>query len=223
MSRGSVEKSFACLARRGASLLFAFLLLVPSLPAFQFSNDSYDAETPSLERQMKDCFSQPNNADVAQCIAQYGAGLNGNGPSLDFGIQRLCKHFDTICRNFSDNPYVFAVIVDKVRNDNVEERSGVADDVLTKIQVNKLLTELREKIPLTYLHIPISFEFLVHNHRVVFEYWQSASMLGFLRFCIPLDEMLSDLPFLLFHPELGRAYGRIHSLHNKCGNYITFR
>lgn len=122
-----------------------------------------------------DCFSQPNNADVAQCIAQYGSGLNGNGPSLDFGIRRLCDHFDMICRDFYDNPHVFAVIVDNVRNDNVEERTGVANDSLTKIQVNKLLAELREKIPLTYLHVPNSFEFLVHNHRIVFEYWQSAS------------------------------------------------
>ncbi|KAL3782830.1 hypothetical protein HJC23_011163 [Cyclotella cryptica] len=159
------------------------------LPAFQFSNDSYDTETPSLAEQMKDLFSQPNNADAAQCIAQYGSGLNGNGPSLDFGIERLCKHFDMMCRNFSDNPYVFAVIVDKVRNDNVEERSGVADDVLTKIQVNKLLSELRNRIPLTYLHIPTSFEFLVNNHRVMFKYWQNR-MVEFTRFTMNVGTTL---------------------------------
>ncbi|KAL7522461.1 hypothetical protein ACHAWX_007150 [Stephanocyclus meneghinianus] len=159
------------------------------LPAFQFSNDSYDAEMPSLEQQMMDCFSQPNNADVAQCIAQYGSGLNGNGPSLDFGIRRLCDHFDMICRDFYDNPHVFAVIVDNVRNDNVEERTGVANDSLTKIQVNKLLAELREKIPLTYLHVPNSFEFLVHNHRIVFEYWQKR-MVEFTRFTINVGTTL---------------------------------
>jgi hypothetical protein len=121
---------------------------------------------------MSELFHQPQHVDVAQCIAQYGTNQNGD-PDFNLGIVRLREHFDKICKDFYESPYVFCVIVDKVRNDNVEGRSGVAGDALTKIHVNNIMSELKSKIPRTYLHIPNSFEFLVNDQVLEFKYWQS--------------------------------------------------
>ena len=137
----------------------------------------------SLRQQMKSLFSQPQHRQIAQCIAGYGEPLNNNpdddnnnsssNESLNLGIHRLCQQFHKLCTDFQESPYVFAVIVDKIRNDNVEERTGVAGDALTVIHVENLMDELKNKIPMTYLHIPGSFDFRVGDDPINFSYWQS--------------------------------------------------
>jgi hypothetical protein len=149
-----------------------------SLPAFEFFIDATSKSDnniiTNLSHQMEALFSQPQHAEVAQCIAGYGMALNNNNPSLKWGICRLCQHFHNLCQGeFADSSYVFAVIVDQIRTDNVEERTGVARDALTKIHVDNLTAELKKKVPLTYLHIPNSFEFRVGGEQVEFTYWQS--------------------------------------------------
>lgn len=132
----------------------------------------------SLRQQMESLFSQPQHQQIAQCIAGYGEPLNNsnNNDSLNQGIHRLCRQFHKLCTDFQESPYVFAVIVDKIRNDNVEERMGVAGDALTVIHVENLMNELKNKIPLTYLHIPGSFDFRVDGEKIQFNYWQSKSI-----------------------------------------------
>jgi hypothetical protein len=136
------------------------------------TDDDVDAVA-SLKRQMHIVFSQPEHADAAACIAGYGRPLNDNNDSLEFGIQRLSQQFKLSVDNFEDSPYVFAVIVDKIRNDNIEERTGAAGDTLTKIHVDNLMKELKNKIPITYLHMPNSFEFKVDGCNIEFKHWQS--------------------------------------------------
>lgn len=119
-------------------------------------------------------FSQSEFTEVATCVAGYGSALNGNVASLDFGINRICQQFKKLCDNeLRDSPYVFAVIVDKIRNDNVEGRTGIAADALTKIHVDNLMEELRKKIPVTYLHIPQTFQFILDGRPITFNHWQS--------------------------------------------------
>eukprot|EP00804_Cyclotella_cryptica_P009481 CCRYP_006207-RA/>CCRYP_006207-RA protein AED:0.02 eAED:0.02 QI:351/1/1/1/0.6/0.5/6/2440/802 len=141
------------------------------LPAFDFPN-SNDAPT-TLKQQMLRLFSQPQHDDVARCVAQYGAALHGSNPSLAVGIDRLCNHFHKICKDFYSNSYVFSVIIDKPR-ENLEDRSGGAADALTKIRVTKLLKSLHKEIPVTYLHLPKSFDFRIEGQdALTFHYWQS--------------------------------------------------
>jgi hypothetical protein len=149
-----------------------------SLPAFEFIIDASNNDNviSLLSQQMETIFSQPEHVEVAQCIAGYCGSLDDNddNDSLKSGICRLCQHFHNLCTNqFADSSYVFAVIVDQIRSDNVEERSGVAGDALIKIHVDNLMEELRTKIPASYLHIPNSFEFRVEGERIDFGYWQS--------------------------------------------------
>lgn len=151
------------------------LLFSSSLPAFQFRTKTNSSDIRAhLIQQMHDLFSQPQYAEVAACIAGYGRALNNNIDSIMFGINRLCEQFSKLCIDeFGDSSYVFAVIVDKIRHDNVEERTGMAADTLTKIHVDGLMQELRSKIPRTYLHIPNSFEFIVDEKVICFNYWPS--------------------------------------------------
>lgn len=143
----------------------------PSLPAFEFSNSCHAPIT--LKQQMLSLFSQPQHDDVARCVSKYGAALHGSDPSLAAGIDRLCKHFHEICKEFYGDSYVFSVIIDKPR-DNLEDRSGGAADALTKIRVTKLLKSLHKEIPQTYLHIPSSFDFWIAGQDALkFHYWQS--------------------------------------------------
>jgi len=151
------------------------------LPAFQFTIDveGNSNRISTLAQQMKSLFSHPNHSEVAQCIAGYGSPPEEDTSAFESGIQRLCRQFDKLCNgSFADSPYVFAVIVDKIRSDNVEERSGVAGDALTMIHVDNLMLELKKKIPLTYLHIPNSFEFCVGAgcELVDTNYWQKRLM-----------------------------------------------
>ena len=148
-----------------------------SLPAFQFTIDaeSNNNRISTLAQQMKTLFSQPNHSEVAQCIAGYGSPPENYTEAFESGVHRLCRQFDKLCSGvFEDSPYVFAVIVDKIRSDNVEERLGVAGDALTMIHVENLMKDLKKKIPLTYLHIPNSFEFCVGAdfELVDTNYWQ---------------------------------------------------
>ena len=102
---------------------------------------------------MKSVFTQSKYVQEALTIEKYGAVSKVRNSSLEAGIKRLCKHFDQMCNSehFKDSPYVFAVIVDKVRSDNV--------DAMPKHRVNDLLDELTQKISWTYLHVPRSCVF----------------------------------------------------------------
>eukprot|EP00571_Detonula_confervacea_P003598 CAMPEP_0172315472 /NCGR_PEP_ID=MMETSP1058-20130122/25292_1 /TAXON_ID=83371 /ORGANISM="Detonula confervacea, Strain CCMP 353" /LENGTH=784 /DNA_ID=CAMNT_0013029553 /DNA_START=60 /DNA_END=2414 /DNA_ORIENTATION=- len=145
----------------------------PYLPAFQFSNEIGEGQSP-LRDQMVSVFSQPRHDDVAQCIAKYGADLSGGGdPSLAAGIDGLCEHFDSICHEFYDNDYVFEVLLNRIRHD--QDGEGLvrrALDAQQKITVKQLIKELQMEIPKTYLHIPESLKFIVGKEELTFQYWQ---------------------------------------------------
>lgn len=134
-----------------------------SLPAFQFPMGD---DHPNLAQQMKSLFGKPKYAGEALTISTYGDSPKGWNASLEAGINRLCKHFDHMCssEHFSESPFVFAVIVDKIRSDNV--------DAMPKHRVNDLLDELTLKTSWTYLHVPRSFDFRIKNRTIEFTYWQ---------------------------------------------------
>jgi len=140
------------------------------LPAFKFSNKKGKG-SPSLKDQMMRLFSQPHHADVVSCIAQYGAASFGSDPNLVVGVERLCGHFDRICHNFFNDPHVFLVILDKVHHGQSEEYVQNAWDAQQKITVNRLMKDLGNDIPRTYLHIPSSFDFMIGDKKAEFKYW----------------------------------------------------
>ena len=115
---------------------------------------------------MKSVFTQSKYVQEALTIEKYGAVSKVRNSSLEAGIKRLCKHFDQMCNSehFKDSPYVFAVIVDKVRSDNV--------DAMPKHRVNDLLDELTQKISWTYLHVPRSCVLRINNRIIDYTYWQ---------------------------------------------------
>ena len=137
------------------------------LPAFNFSNDKRSGSM-SLKDQMISFFSEPNHSDVAKCIAQYGAPRSGSRPSLSVGVERICRHFD---RKAFDDPYVFMVILDKVHNDQEGEFTDNQLDAQQKITVNRLMKDLTDVIPRTYLHVPQTFSFIIGEQRMNFDYW----------------------------------------------------
>ena len=137
------------------------------LPAFNFSNDKH-AGSRSLRDQMVSFFSEPSHADVAKCIAKYGAARADSERNLIGGVERLCRHFD---RKAFDDPYVFMVILDKVHTDQTEEYVGNIVDAQQKITVTRLMKDLADVIPRTYLHVPQSFSFVIGDKRINFDYW----------------------------------------------------
>ena len=148
------------------------LVLQYSLPAFQFLHDGSDDGDSSLKEQMVALFSRSNHSDVAQCIAQYGAEATDGDPSLDAGIDVLCRRFDDMRGNFYGNDHVFEVILNKIRdgqNEGVMTKRAV--DAQQKITVNQLVTDLQQVIPKTYLHIPADFEFIVGDEELRFNFW----------------------------------------------------
>ncbi|KAL7542801.1 hypothetical protein ACHAXR_012096, partial [Thalassiosira sp. AJA248-18] len=142
------------------------------LPAFKFSNKKGDGSSP-LKDQMILLFSQPDHADVAKCIAQYGAASFGSEPSLVVGVERLCQHFDHICYsdNFSSNPFAFLVVLDKVHHGQTAEYVKNAWDAQQKITVSRLMEDLRNEIPRHYLHISNTFDFSIGGEKAEFKYW----------------------------------------------------
>lgn len=137
------------------------------LPAFHFTNEKR-SEWMSLRDQMISFFSDPSYADVAKCIAKYGAPRYESERNLAVGVDRLCRHFN---RKAFDDPYVFMVILDKIHHDQAEEYIGNQVDAQQKITVNRLMKELTEVIPRTYLHVPQSFSFMIGEQRIIFDYW----------------------------------------------------
>lgn len=156
----------------------------PYLPAFQFSNEKGEGQTP-LREQMSYLFSKPKHNDVAICIAQWGADIAGGEPSLAAGIDGLCTRFDDICHEFYNNDYVFEVILNNIRHEQSEGLAKRAMYAQQKITVNNLIKDLQREIPCMYLHIPDSFEFLVGKKRLIFDYWQER-LVEFSTFTVPV-------------------------------------
>ena len=82
------------------------------LPAFQFAL----SPTSSLRDQMITTFSDPQHAGVKQCIAQYGAASHDSDPDFVIGVERICRHYGDICKNFDSDRYIFMVILDKLHH-----------------------------------------------------------------------------------------------------------
>jgi hypothetical protein len=137
------------------------------LPAFAFNNKK-ESGCASLKEQMIKLFSQENNADVADCIAKYGAASLSGDSNLILGVERLCEHFDS---SFFNNRYVFMIILDHIHIGNKDEYVRAALDAQQKITVNQLLTDLGKEIPRTYLHVPDEFDFAIGGKRAEFHYW----------------------------------------------------
>jgi hypothetical protein len=141
-----------------------------SLPSFEFS---LNAGT-SLKDQMLDMFNKPRYADVKDCIAEYGKVSHSSEPDFAVGIERLVQHANAMCTNYSTNPYVFLVVLDKIhaQQDYVESNAVGLDASMSKA-VHGLIKELETELPKTYLHIPDDFDFLVGGKKVEFKYWPS--------------------------------------------------
>ncbi|KAL7529837.1 hypothetical protein ACHAWF_003129 [Thalassiosira exigua] len=136
-------------------------------------------------------FSKPKHADVAQCIAQYGAADASNHLCLTTGVERLCQHFDHMCCNFFDNNHVFMVILDKihhVQSDECIQRN--AEEEPQKVTVNKLMRKLGEVLPRTYLHVPDTFDFTVGGKKVEFKYWP-ARLVELTSFTVNINPKIS--------------------------------
>ena len=144
-----------------------------SLPSFRFNiSDKGSTVMQSIKIDMMTLFSKPEHSDVARCIEQYGSSVvvtNNSRSPLERGVDRLCKYFHRIL-NFSNNLFVFAVILDNVtygdRNSNGVSSQPAADPI----------KDLRLEIPRTYLHIPAGFDFRIGNsymnrERIIFDYW----------------------------------------------------
>lgn len=133
------------------------------LPCFKFN------ETKNLYKKMMAQFNQSQYVSVAKCIAEYGKTTTDGVPSLDIGIERLCKHFDGICNKFHGNSYVFEVILDKIHDRNSNKASGGKDKQVT---VAEIILKLQHEIPMRYLHIDETFKFSVGKKELAFRYWQ---------------------------------------------------
>ena len=147
-----------------------------SLPAFQFSDGA------PLAEQMAELFSRPAHADVARCVARYGAGAaataTGAGagvaaaavaaPDLAAGIAALCARVEDL-RRFPGAEHAFEVILHGLRSGQTEERR--APHVQQAATVGRLLEELRREVPRTYLHFPDAFRFSVDGRPLRFRYW----------------------------------------------------
>ena len=127
------------------------------LPAFTFSTKSGS----SLNEQMINLFSQPNNADLAKCVAQYGAGTSSS--DLSAGVERLCQHLN---HSLFNERFVFMVIINRLHQVDAKEMNAQQ-----KLIANNMLKELYTEIPRLYLHVPNSFEFMIGNKRAEFKYW----------------------------------------------------
>lgn len=127
------------------------------LPAFTFSTKL----GPPLNEQMIILFSHPNHADVANCVAQYGAGSSSS--DLSAGVERLCQHLN---QSLFNERFVFMVIINRIHQVDAKEMNAQQ-----KLIVNNMLKELYTEIPRLYLHVPNSFEFMIGNKRAEFKYW----------------------------------------------------
>lgn len=145
-----------------------------SLPAFKFSN-MRENDKSTLKNQMHNAFSQPKHQDSAACVARYGGANSKDAPNLDVGIDRLCRHFDRLCYNFYNNPYVFLVVLDKVthivQRHSDKEIDVDEEDVTENVRVAELLEELKRDISFMYLHIPDDFDFCINGESICFKYW----------------------------------------------------
>jgi len=125
-----------------------------SLPAFTFpiSNDGGKNDITNL-------LSNPHKEEIASCVTKYGAG------SLERGIDRLSKHFYTMCfgDTFGNDDNVFALILDRV---------DYGHTTTTESKCFELLKDLRKEIPRFYLHVPSTFDFRIGRGAVAFHYWQ---------------------------------------------------
>jgi len=133
------------------------------LPCFKFN------DLKNLSKKMTEVFKQSQYASVAKCVAEYGKVTTDDVPSLDKGIERLCKHFGDICKKFHNNPYVFEVILDKVHDRNSKQASRARDKQAT---VAEIIKTLQNDIPMRYLHIDETFKFSVGKKELTFRYWQ---------------------------------------------------
>lgn len=134
------------------------------LPAFSFNDET------GLREQMMALFGKPKHADVAKCVAKYGAASDHSEPNLTVGVDRLCAHFGQIC-NFYGNPYVFMLILDKVHHGRPKAQVQHNPDAEQKITVQRLIKELAKEIPQMYIHIPNEFDFIIGDQRMEFKYW----------------------------------------------------
>jgi len=110
---------------------------------------------------MINLFSQPNHADVAKCVAQYGAGTSSS--DLSAGVERLCQHLN---QSLFNERFVFMVIINRLHQVDAKEMNAQQ-----KLIANNMLKELYTEIPRLYLHVPNSFEFMIGNKRAEFKYW----------------------------------------------------
>mmetsp|Transcript_32684 Transcript_32684/g.66729 ORF Transcript_32684/g.66729 Transcript_32684/m.66729 type:complete len:920 (-) Transcript_32684:648-3407(-) len=124
------------------------------LPAFTFpiSNDGGKQDITNL-------LSNPNKAEIAACVTQYGNG------SLECGIDRLSKHFHEMCfgGTFGNDDNVFCLILDRVDYGHLPT---------TEDKCFELLKDLRMEIPRFYLHMSSTFDFRIGRGTVPFDYWQ---------------------------------------------------
>mmetsp|Transcript_28067 Transcript_28067/g.44149 ORF Transcript_28067/g.44149 Transcript_28067/m.44149 type:complete len:731 (+) Transcript_28067:91-2283(+) len=131
------------------------------LPCFKFNG----LET--LSEKMTEEFNQSQYASVAECVAEYGKITTDGVPSLEKGIERLCKHFEDICKKFKNNRYVFEVILDKIH-----DRKQVHGEKDKQTTVADIIKQLQHEIPMRYLHIDEAFKFSVGKKELTFRYWQ---------------------------------------------------
>ena len=159
-----------CITLLTLDLSLCLIVGILSLPSFEFNLNT----GASLKDQMLVVFNKPRYADVKNCIAEYGKASHASEPNFLVGIERLCRHANAMCINFSTNPYVILVVLDKIHaQQDYVESNAVGLDVSMSKAVHGLIKELETELPKTYLHIPDDFDFLVCGKVVEFKYWPS--------------------------------------------------
>ena len=157
----------------------------PYLPSFTFSSSV------SLKDQMVRKFSKHKHLNVKRCIEEYGAASHASDPDFLIGIERLCRHANSISSNtFAENPYVFLLVLDKVHHHQTNEYVQDQWDAQQKKTVKDLLKELEVGLPKTYLHIPNNFDFTIGGKNVDFAKYWTARLVELSSFTVNINKRI---------------------------------
>ena len=95
-----------------------------------------------------------------------------DGQGIQTGLSRILARFDDL--RASEHQHVFCVILNRIIH---QDSDG---------DIEKLLTKLRDTLPLNYIHIPNHLKVFVCNERLAFNYWER-HLVGLTHFTLKVD------------------------------------
>ena len=141
----------------------------------------------SLYSQLEAHLQKLEYDDVRECIARYGALEPSDPMSFPVGMKRICEHFQSMNRSYSDSD-LFLVIMNNIRHQSSRNDAFEQVDVHheQKTRVNTLMRDIKNELPRTYLHIPDNLQFRVGKERLKFKHWPQR-MVEFSSFTIKVN------------------------------------